>query len=251
LILTLCARTGSIDATAPGQPPNGTATTSQNPPPNVLASTMRDTGKTERDAEELRLRKRQKRAQAAAGGSAATPGSRADSIAPGTPGASSSLVAPEPSDVKPPTKKEQKKRESLKFSEAQITASANSTLNAFIGRPKKGKTYSWMTPGGSGASTPTRGALPGGGAGTPLASVAAGGAVGGLGGGGGGRLLAERTSLTQEGRSRLGAWRETSEKGKHVQLRDWLAALEEDGRDPRATQAAYDRLDAVPFREFR
>lgn len=166
------------------------------------------------------MKKRQKRVQAASAPAGARNGS-----APGTPGS----VAPEP-EAKPPTKKELKKKEALKVADAAAsTASANQTLNQFIGggRGKKGKSYSWMNAGASGTSTPTRGLQDR--SGTPLASADL--------------KIPVKASLTQEGRYRLGMWREDGEKGKHIQLRDWVVVLEEDGRDVRVLQDAYVKLD--------
>ncbi|EHK99387.1 hypothetical protein M7I_4683 [Glarea lozoyensis 74030] len=56
-----------------------------------------------------------------------------------------------------------------------------------------------------------------------------------LGGGG--------DKLTSDGVRRVGAWREDHDKGKGIQLRDWIAVLEEDGREKRALQLAYMNLD--------
>ena len=114
------------------------------------------------------------------------------------------------------------------------TAAANATLNSFMGfgRKKKNKSYSWMTQGGtSGTSTPR---TVGGGAGGPS----------GLRPGTPGDLAADAKApedmrLTQEGRYRLGAWRE----GKLVQIRDWITALEMDGIETRVMQHAYLQLD--------
>ena len=74
------------------------------PATNHLAQVLREMGRAEREAEELRLKKRQKRLL----GDTAANGSRAGSVAPGTPGS----TAPEPE--KAPTKKEQKKMRRLR-----------------------------------------------------------------------------------------------------------------------------------------
>ncbi|EON96241.1 putative tpa inducible protein [Phaeoacremonium minimum UCRPA7] len=188
---------------------------------NYLAQAMREIGKADRDAEEARLRKRQKRQQ----GDVSTAPSRAGSVAPATPGS----VAPEPE--KAPTKKELKKNAQAKLADASNAANVNRTTMAFLGGmgKKKGKSYSWMSGGGaSGASTPSKiqtQGLPG----TPGATPSA--------------KAPEDTRLTQEGRHKLGTWREYSEKGKNVQLRDWVVVLERDGREKAALQFAYDKLD--------
>lgn len=80
---------------------------------------------------------------------------------------------------------------------------------------------------GSGASTPARA--------TPGAGKGAGGAAGASG--------PNTPNLTTEGRNRLGTWREDKEKGKNIQLRDWIIALERDGRESKALQRAYADLD--------
>ncbi|KAI6778788.1 uncharacterized protein J7T54_007441 [Emericellopsis cladophorae] len=183
---------------------------------SYLTTTMRELAKQERQWEEARLRRRQQRKD----GTADAAGSRSGSVAPGTPGS----IAPE---EKAPTKKEAKK--ALKAAEphdANAQNSTSATFTAIRGKSlfgKKAKSYDWMTkPGMGGASTPaarTPGAKPSVGA-SPAA-----------------------VALTTEGRNRLGTWREDKEKGKNIQLRDWVAALERDGRETAALQRAYIDLD--------
>ncbi|KAF5003557.1 hypothetical protein FDECE_9896 [Fusarium decemcellulare] len=198
---------------------------------SYMTTTMRELARQERDWEEARLRKRQKRKDGIPDSGNTT--SRAGSVAPGTPGA----VAPEPQ--KSMTKKEMKKNQQLKAAEIDSHQSQNTTSSIFaglggkgglFGKKKTGKTYDWMNVGrgGSGASTPTRNAPglgkgPGGSAATPAQA---------------------NIAMTTEGRNRLGTWREDKEKGKNIQLRDWVAALERDGRESRALQKAYLDLDA-------
>lgn len=191
---------------------------------NHLTSAVRDVGKGDRSIEEVRLRKRQKRLNP----ETATSTSRAGSAAPGTPGSS----APEP-ETKAPPKKEPKKAAAARLAEASSTATANQTLQhlmgGFGGRKKKGKQYAWMNAGASGASTPTRAGnqdVPG----TPLGTP--------------GPKAPEKTSLTQDGLNRLGNWREDGDKGKGIQLRDWVTALELDAIDAKAIQDAYMKLDS-------
>jgi len=197
---------------------------------SFMTVTMREMARQEREWEEARLRRRQKRKD----GVADVATSRSGSLAPGTPG----TVAPE-SD-KPMTKKEIKKNQALKAAEANSHANQNLTSSMFaglggksnlFGKKKGAKTYDWMNVGrggGSGTSTPTR-PTPGGSKG-----------INGTPGTPSGANLA----MTTEGRNRLGTWREDKEKGKNVQLRDWVVVLERDGREPRALQQAYMRLDA-------
>ncbi|KAH6680798.1 hypothetical protein B0J14DRAFT_614261 [Halenospora varia] len=196
-----------------------TPTETQKTPSNDVVIALRARAQKERDLEEARLRKRAARA------AGELPG-RQSSVAPGTPGS----VAPEISE-KAPTKKEQSKKAQSKMNEAASHAAANVTTATFLGGGGglfgKKKKYSWMMGGGSasGASTPGRimtQGLPG----TP---------------GGSGPAAPEK--LTGEPVRRLGQWREDSDKGKGIQLRDWVAVLEEDGRDKKALQKAYMYLD--------
>ncbi|KAF4636802.1 hypothetical protein G7Y89_g1297 [Cudoniella acicularis] len=193
----------------------------QKSPANDVVIALRAKAVKERDFEEARLRKRAARI------SGDVPG-RQSSVAPGTPGS----VAPEISE-KAPTKKEQSKKAQSKMNEAMSHAAANNTTAAFLGGGGglfgKKKKYSWMMGGGggsgSGASTPGRimtQGLPG----TP---------------GNTGPPAPEK--LTAEPVRRLGQWREDQDKGKGIQLRDWVAVLEEDGREKKALQKAYMSLD--------
>lgn len=72
-----------------------------------------------------------------------------------------------------------------------------------------------MTGGASSPRTPTR---PAGGAASTPASAA-------------GSKAPEDAPLTAEPRNVMGTWRESGEKGKNIQLRDWIHALERDRRD--------------------
>lgn len=192
---------------------------------------MRELARQEREWEEARLRKRQKRSNGTT--DAETTTSRAGSVAPGTPGS----VAPEAEKVM--TKKEMKKNQALKVAEANSHANQNMTSSMFaglggkgglFGKKKTGRTYDWMNVGrgGSGANTPSRN-TPGPGKGTTGPS---------------GAPATAALPMTTEGRNRLGTWREDKEKGKNIQLRDWVTVLERDGREPRALQKAYINLDA-------
>lgn len=135
------------------------------------------------------------------------------------------------------TKKETKKAQAQRLAEASSHANQNMTSSMFagmggrtglFGKKKKNKTYDWMKgSAGSGTSTPTK---TGGGS-----SIAGPNGTPGTPTGGGG--------LTTEGRNRLGTWREDKEKGKNIQLRDWVTVLERDGRESKALQRAYMKLD--------
>ncbi|KAK4140070.1 uncharacterized protein C8A04DRAFT_15282 [Dichotomopilus funicola] len=187
--------------------------------PRNLMEAVRDGAKTDRDVEEARLQKRQKRLNPEPVAS----GSRAGSAAPGTPG---SGAAPE-TETKAPSKKELKKgAAAARLAEASSTASTNQTLSTIMGRKKK--EYSWLKKTGSGASTPR--------ATTGDASSATSGDS---------AKVPEKTTLTSDPRyPRLGTWREDKEKGKNIQLRDWVAVLEMDGIETRAIQEAYLKLDS-------
>ncbi|KAK4122833.1 hypothetical protein N657DRAFT_481452 [Parathielavia appendiculata] len=192
-------------------------------PKNVMEA-VRDTARIERDIEEARLRKRQKRLNP----EPAQTGSRAGSVAPGTPGAG---AAPETETAaKAPSKKELKKgAAAARLAEASSTASTNQTIGHLMGGfGRKKKEYSWMKKSGSGPSTPRAAA-------GEASSAAAGG----------GTKAPEKEHLTSDPRyPRLGTWREDKERGKNIQLRDWIAALEMDGIEVRALQEAYLKLDS-------
>ena len=147
-------------------------------------------------------------------------------MVPGTPGS----IVPEIPD-KPPTKKEMKKKAEAKTSEAASHAAANVTTTQFLGGRSgmfgKKKTYSWMTAGGSGSGTSTPGRI----------------ITQGLGTSGGPVANPGPEKLTADGVRRLGAWREDGDKGRNVQIRDWIMVLEDDGREKKALQKAYTWLD--------
>lgn len=132
-------------------------------------------------------------------------------------------MAPEIGEIKPPTKKESKKM--AKLAEASSTT-VNTTLSLFAGGKKK--KYSWMTSGapGSGANTPRQ--VPGA-PGTP-------GAMGGAGSKG-------RGPLTKSGVTGVGQFREDSDKGKNIQVRDWVTVLEHRGFEQKLLQDMYNIMD--------
>lgn len=116
------------------------------------------------------------------------------------------------------------------MAEASSTANANQTLSTMMGGfggRKKGKQYSWMNAGGSGANTPNRVNTPG----TP------GGVITGA------AKVLQEARLTLDGKTRWGTWRE-NHQGKNIQLRDWVTVLEMDKAHFRAMQNAYAKLDS-------
>ncbi|KAI1780385.1 hypothetical protein F4818DRAFT_395538 [Hypoxylon cercidicola] len=225
-------RTGAESAVSPRTNPlkrsidevsNGLPTpVSETSPSNHMVEVMTSSGKVARNAEEGRLKKRLKREQQAADKDkeGADASSRAGSVAPGTPGS----MAPEVDVIKAPTKKESKKM--AKLAEASSTT-VNTTLSLFAGGKKK--KYSWMTSGGpgSGASTPRQ--VPG----TPGMSGAIGAA----------NNKASRGPLTKPGVTHLGQFREDSDKGKNIQVRDWVTVLEERGYEQKLLQDMYMIMD--------
>lgn len=183
---------------------------------NELIKSLREAANVERNFEEKRLAKRQGRP---ADGAAVA---RSSSAAPGTPG----TVAPEPS-AKPLTKKEREKQDKGKQSLVDSHAQANATTATFLFGGKKKNKYSWMDSGtGSGASTPGRASAQ-----TSAAPGLAGGAV-------------EKQRLTADGKNRMGGFREDKDGGRMVQLRDFLAVLENDGREKKTLQRTYAWLEA-------
>ncbi|XXG97804.1 hypothetical protein Hte_004117 [Hypoxylon texense] len=225
-------RTGAESAVSPRTNPlkrpvdelsNGLPTpVSEAAPANHLVEVLTGYGKVARNAEEGRLKKRLKREQQATDKDKESSDgtSRAGSVAPGTPGS----IAPEIGEVKAPTKKESKKM--AKLAEASSTT-VNTTLSLFAGGKKK--KYSWLTSGGpgSGASTPRQApGVPG----TP-------GAAGGAGGKG------SRGPLTKPGVTHLGQFREDSDKGKNIQVRDWVTVLEQRGFEQKLLQDMYNMMD--------
>jgi len=181
---------------------------------------MRDIGESDRKVEDARLKKRLRRQNPETPAS----GARLGSAAPGTPGG----IAPD--EVKAPSKKELKKgAAAARIAEASSTASANQTLNTLMGGfggRKKGKQYSWMTGGGSGANTPSRLNTPG----TPGSAAAAT------------NVKAAQERPTQDPKTQWGKWRENV-MGKNIQLRDWVTVLEMDRTDVKSIQDAYMKLD--------
>ncbi|KAK3371573.1 hypothetical protein B0T24DRAFT_531834 [Lasiosphaeria ovina] len=206
----------SFDAANADNPPP----TSDKALPKNLKEAVNAAAKLDRDIEEARMKKRQKRLNP----EAAPGGSRSGSTVPGTPGSTA------PETEKAPSKKELKKgAAAARMSEASSTASANQTLSTLMGGfggKKKIKQYSWMKAGNSGPTTPRSSAQDA----TSAATTP-------------GLKVPESTALTIDGRTRLGVWREDKQKGKNIQLRDWVTVLEQDGMDTRAIQSAYLKLD--------
>ncbi|KAI5820262.1 transcription initiation factor TFIID component TAF4 [Pyronema omphalodes] len=205
---------GTLGLGAPDQP---TATLQ-----NATARALRQLKQTEYERDQARQRKRAKREASllASGGASSTPG---------TPSAPGADTAPGTPTMEPKVSlKESRKQQASKIEEAASHRAANATANmmmggfggAFgLGGKKKKKTYSWMNAGGG----------PGGG----MVGARAGPVLGGPGLGGimegGNQVQGDLGGLNWTGQ-RLGVWREDGERGKGIQIRDWVGALEGDGR---------------------
>ncbi|KAI1741012.1 hypothetical protein F4680DRAFT_416910 [Xylaria scruposa] len=225
------SRTGPGSAVSPRTNPlkrpsdeisnNGLPTpVSEAPPPNPIIDSLLQLVKQTQSAEEGRLKKRQKRLEKSAEKEkeGAEAGSRSGSVAPGTPGS----IAPDGGDTKALSKKEGKKA-AAKAAESSSGTTVNATLSLFTGGKKK--KYSWMSA-GSGANTPR-----------------APGTIGAPAGTGGSGARAGRGPLTKAGVQHVGQVREDSEKGKNIQLRDWIVVLEDRGMDSRSLQIIYGNVD--------
>jgi len=209
--------TGSFSGTngvAPA-PGGGVATANLQ---NETAMAMRQLKQKEWEADQDRQRKKARREQAATGNTPISGGG--GDTTPGTPGGDLPGMGERKISVK-----ESKKQAASKIEEAASHRAANATANmmmggfgGFGGLRKKKKTYSWMTtggtaPGGGGMGGPAR---PG-----PVGAIDT--SVGQINTG------PELGNLTWTGQ-RLGVWREDGERGKAIQIRDWVGALEGDGR---------------------
>ena len=230
------------------QLPNGNAQPSSTPStPMSVENALAQLSRAERQAEEARLKKRaERRARkeaAAANGGVIVNGdtiSQSDPLNPlsassgNTPGPAG-LIAPEGPKM---TKKEREKLAKQDVSEEVQMKQANSALSMALGGGKK--KYSWLTNGGKGG---------GSGAGTPgLGSSRSG--TPGLGGGRQTKVKMESDASpigkdglpNKELDRKYGVWREDGPGGKDVQLRDWVAALDFDGREKRTLATAMTKL---------
>ncbi|CAI7631050.1 unnamed protein product [Penicillium glandicola] len=129
-------------------------------------------------------------------------------------------------DKKSMTKKEAKKMQDSKATEAQQHAQSVETARMALsggGRSMFGakKSYSWLKPGGKsgGFSSPSRP--------TPSTPTA------------GPEKISLGESTPSQTQRRLGIWREDQEKGAGIQVRDVLFMLEADGRATRHVQRGY------------
>ena len=209
-------------------------------PPKVMptAEFLAEATKADRQAEEARLKKRAERRKRkdAAAANTSTPNANGDTNMGGTtaltdstgntPGPAASLVAPEPKL----SKKERERLAKQDVSEEVQAKQTNSALSLAMGSKK----YSWMNNAAkkSGAGTPlgaSRGGTPG-----PTAKVV--------------KKAIDPNELGKDGLPnkqldrKFGEWREDGPGGEDVQLRDWVNALDFDGRERRALAGAMMRL---------
>lgn len=205
------------------------------PPINPITTALLNLAKADREAEERRLLKRKKRLEAAE--TRERTGSLSlDASSPNTSAATTTAggdVAPEPGTGGVP-KKSALKNAKKAPSEAQAFAASNKTLSMALGfGGSGGKKLSWMKQ----STEPTNPYL----AGKKEAALktAKGSGEGGKGG---------RDGVGDEGTLRArnwGAWREDGDEGTGIQLRDLIAVLEGDGKEKRALQRAYMRLNGL------
>ncbi|KAL9085693.1 MAG: hypothetical protein Q9159_004570 [Coniocarpon cinnabarinum] len=238
------------DLAAPPPQPEATQTNGDTPHtepskpqrPFSVADALAHITRADRQAEERRLKKRaERRARKEAAANAGSAGANGETSVNGaltngsgnTPGPNN-LIAPEPKM----TKKERERLAKQDVSEEVQMKQANSALNMALGGGKK--KYSWLTggagsKGGSGAGTPglggSRSGTPGLGAGPKAV-----------------KKVADPNELGKDGLPnkgfdrKFGVWREDGPEGKDVQLRDWVNALEIDGKEKRALASAMTRL---------
>ena len=190
---------------------------------NVLAPYLQESGKKRQSAEERRLAKRQKRSIDEA---APAEASRANSISTSGPLGDQ---APEIDTKKLSSKKELKRQENAKATEAQQHAATQQTMKMQLGG--RSAQRSWMT----------NSVKPAGGTGFPVQirkSVADSQARSATGTGIG-------TAAAQAGKRKAqDELREDREMGHNVQLRDVLLTLERDPKERKALARAYRRLDS-------
>lgn len=172
---------------------------------NETAKALRGLQQREFQKEQERLVKKSKRD---APTSSSTP-----TVEPTTPAATSI----DPPSTPTMSLKESRKHIASKKEEVMSHKAANATANMMMGiggfgGKRKKKTYSWMSTAGGGVGGAGQAVLAPAGIATPTTP----GATGGMD--------------YWSGGSRLGSWRDDGERGGGVQIRDWIGALEGDGR---------------------
>ncbi|KAL9087375.1 MAG: hypothetical protein Q9165_006672 [Trypethelium subeluteriae] len=256
----------SITNTAWDQPPGSAVSPTSNPLKRKLSDRLptksftsplpahlRSLAASDRDAEKARLKARKLRhgtdASSTSTSAAPTNGAAASSQASGTSGTATpapGTVLPELQGAVKMSKKEREKAKKADLNEEVMHKNANQAATSAFG--KTFSRFSWLTggggggaggsPAGSGASTPRGGApaangVGGGGAGAVGATGL--GKNGAAGGAGSGVLGKEK---------KWGEWREDGERGAGVQIRDWIEALEKDGKERKALVLALAKLNS-------
>ncbi|KAI9893300.1 MAG: hypothetical protein M1814_000429 [Vezdaea aestivalis] len=161
------------------------------------------------------------------------------SDSPSTPATPSGILGDKAPEVEPKklTKKEQAKAASARRDDVNQARHANATLSHVFGGKKKGKTYSWLTAASSSTASP----MPGN---TSKSAMYASNAAGSGGAGFTGGSGAASPAGSGRNAKRFGDWVEngTAIGAKGVHLRDWIAALELDGRAAKPLAKALTKL---------
>ena len=147
------------------------------------------------------------------------------------------------------TKKERERLARTGQTEEVLHKAANDAASMALGGFKK-KQYSWLSGGrSSGASTPRR-ADTGSGLNSPGGSSVGGGGGSGLASpnhaNGGPVASSEAAQLRARGQ-RYGEWREDGKRGRGIQIRDLILALETDGREKRTLARCLSKLRNSDF----
>ncbi|KAI9711339.1 MAG: hypothetical protein M1820_002326 [Bogoriella megaspora] len=241
------AASTSITGTAWDQPPNTSASPTSSPlkrkfsdtfPSKSFASELPDklraVSTAEREAEKVRLKNRKAR-QGAAAADGSTPGSSAPNGIGNTGSPAEDALMPELKGAFKLTKKEKERQKRESHNEEVAHASANKVAQTAAFGKSMSK-YSWMQSGsgaGSGASTPRGGLGVGTSRGVAPATLA------------GKASEAGKVDDGVRGREkRWGEWREDGEKGAGIQIRDWVGALEKDGKERRSLSLALARMNS-------
>lgn len=214
----------------PSRLPTPPTDTPPTPQPTVsfssdLTATLRKIQSDERKYEQERTKKRAKRAAAKNSENGSVPGTPGDKISPG--------------DLPKMTKKERERLAKAGQTDEVLHKAANTTANMAMGG--FGKKYSWLSGGGGGGGGFGGGGGGGGsGASTPSRiNTNVGGGSGGGGSAGGGGTQDRGASARDR---RWGDWREDGPKGKGIQMRDLVAALEQDSYEKKTLARALVRL---------
>lgn len=197
-----------------------------------IPASLRSLAQADRRAEETRIAARAKRQKLANPN-----GETSDDK-------SAALVAP--SEIKM-TKKERERQARTGQTEEVLHKAANDAASMALGGFKK-KQYSWLSGGrSSGASTPRR-TDTGSGLNSPGGpSIGSGGGFGSPGQvNNGSGAASEAAQLRVRGR-RYGEWREDGKRGRGIQIRDFILALETDGREKRTLARCLAKLRSSEF----